>query len=344
MRGLKVLNLSLSAALLVGTVGIAGCGYNRDNKVRTQNVRNNTARTYDVNSLTDGHRMFTRSAGHGHDERIRSLRYSRALSNTVAQMRDVKTADVVLTDRDAYVAVTLNGNFTGRTTNFGTMQTPTSFGRGTTNVAGPYGADYGTRGVGDDGLGRGLLGRTGMNATENAALDSGYTRGLGTGMSSRSGSMYPSNMGPNVTRGIGTTGTGTTGTGTNADMLTTDNYNSYSYNNYSAYKPTITDYVPQHLKDSIEATVKKSAPHIRNVYVSGDREFVSRMGTYTMGTRNGGTLHNVIDEFQLMIQRVFPGRTGTMTGPNGYTPTSPNTGAGMRTGGTGGGFTGGTSR
>ena len=343
MPGMKAVSLSLSAALLVGMVGITGCGDNRDNNnVRTQNVRNNTARTYDVNSLNQGNRMFTRSAGNGQDERIRSLRYSRALSTKVAQLRDVKMADVVLTDRDAYVAVTLDGtDATGRNTNFGTLQSPTSFGRGSTNVGGPYGADYGTRGVGDDGLGRGLLGRTGMNATENAALDSGYTTGLGTGMGARSGSMYPSNMGPNVTRGtgatgMGTTGIGNTGTGTNADMLTVDN------NNIGGN--ATTDYVPQETKDRIAAAVKQAAPHIRNVYVSGDRGFVSRMGTYTMGTRNGGTLDNVIDEFQLMIQRIFPGRTGTMTGPNGYTPTGPNTGAGMRTGGTGGGFTGGTSR
>ncbi|MDU2241384.1 MAG: YhcN/YlaJ family sporulation lipoprotein [Paenibacillus sp.] len=287
MRGAKVVNLSLSAALLAGVALVAGCGDGNDNNnVRTQSLRGNN-RNYDVNSLNQGNRLFSRSAGNGQDQRIRSLRYSPALSNKVAQLRDVQTAHVVVTDRDAYVGVTLHGNnTTGRTTAYG-MQRPNGIGLGTTNVGGPYGGDYGTRGAGDNGLARGT--------------PSGYT-----------------------------TGNGALGAG--------------------------TDNVSQDVKNRIEAAIKQTAPHIRNVYVSGDSDFVSRIGDYGTQSRGGGTLNNFISDFETMINRVFPGRTGTMTGPNGYAPTGPNAGMGNGTGtmgttgtgtgarGSNAGFTGGTTR
>ncbi|GJM76069.1 hypothetical protein HMSSN036_82850 [Paenibacillus macerans] len=145
----KIVNLSLSAALLASVIGIAGCGDGTaKNNVRTQSVRNNNNRNYDVNSLPNGNRLFSRSAGNGQDQRIRSLRYSSALSNKVAQLGDVQTAHVVVTDRDAYVAVTLHGNnnaamgnTAGRTNTYGMRST--GIGTGTTNLGGPYGAGYG---------------------------------------------------------------------------------------------------------------------------------------------------------------------------------------------------------
>ncbi|MGG6311768.1 YhcN/YlaJ family sporulation lipoprotein [Paenibacillus macerans] len=369
MRGAKVVNFSLSAALLAGVVGIAGCGDATDNNnVRTQGLRNNNNRNYDVNSLNEGNRLFSRSAGNGQDQRIRSLRYSPALSNKVAQLRDVQTAHVVVTDRDAYVGVTLHGNnTTGRTTAYG-MQRPNGIGLGTTNVGGPYGADYGTRGAGDNGLARGggMVGRTGtagslfdfgrdglFGADNN--VRNGYTgRGNGTGTmlgtgttGNRAGSMYPGNMGMNgVNRGAGTS---IYGTGTDNGMMR--NRTGVGANGTGTGAAGVTDNVSQDVKDRITAAIKQTAPHIRNVYVSGDSDFVSRIGDYGTQTRGGGTLNNMIGDFETMINRVFPGRTGTMTGPNGYTPTGPNAGRGNGTGtmGTGAGntnagFTGGTTR
>lgn len=363
MRGAKVVNLSLSAALLAGVALVAGCGYGNDNNnVRTQSLRGNN-RNYDVNSLNQGNRLFSRSAGNGQDQRIRSLRYSPALSNKVAQLRDVQTAHVVVTDRDAYVGVTLHGNTTtGRTTAYG-MQRPNGIGLGTTNVGGPYGGDYGTRGTGDNGLARGigrtgtgdgLFGRNGLFGADNYARSGNGTM-LGTGTTgNRFGSMYPGGgMGmSSVNRGTGT-GTSTYGTGTNNGMMN---------NTPSGYTPgngalgAGTDNVSQDVKNRIEAAIKQTAPHIRNVYVSGDSDFVSRIGDYGTQSRGGGTLNNFISDFETMINRVFPGRTGTMTGPNGYAPTGPNAGMGNGTGtmgttgtgtgarGTNAGFTGGTTR
>ena len=358
MRGVKVVNLSLSAALLAGVALVAGCGNGTDNNnVRTHNMRGNH-RNYDVNSLNEGNRLFSRSAGNGQDERIRSLRYSPALSNKVAQLRDVQTAHVVVTDRDAYVGVTLHGNTTtGRTTAYG-MQRPNGIGLGTTNVGGPYGADYGTRGAGDNGFARGNgrtgglfdLGRGGLFGADNNVNRGGNGSMLGTGTTgNRFGSGGGMGM-SSVNRGTGT-GASAYGTGTNNGTM---NNTPSGFTTGNGALGAGTDNVSQDVKNRIEAAIKQTAPHIRNVYVSGDADFVSRIGDYGTQTRGGGTLNNFISDFETMINRVFPGRTGTMTGPNGYAPTGPNAGMGNGTGtmgttGTGArgmnaGFTGGTTR
>lgn len=375
----KIVNLSLSAALLASVIGIAGCGDGTaKNNVRTQSVRNNNNRNYDVNSLPNGNRLFSRSAGNGQDQRIRSLRYSPALSNKVAQLGDVQTAHVVVTDRDAYVAVTLHGNnnaatgnTAGRTNTYGMRST--GIGTGTTNLGGPYGAGYGTRGAYDNGLGRGLTGPNGagglFGTRGNNLFGMGGTNTTGTGTPGYgTAGNGPAGYG---TTGYGTTGTGTMyngagnmgmssvnrgttiyGTGTRSGVGTYDGVGGAGRFNVNG---AVTDNVPQDVKDRIAHVVKQTAPHIRNVYVSGNPDFVTSMGNYATQTRGGGTLNNVIGDFQTLINRIFPGRTGTMTGPNGYTPTGPNagmgngtrgmtgTGGGLRTG-TNGGFSGGTTR
>lgn len=293
MRGAKVVSLSLSAALLA--VGLTACGTGNNN-VKTQSVRNNDGR-YNVNSVPQN-RTFTRNTN-GQNNKINSMRYSSALSNKVAQLKEVQSAHVVVTDRDAYVAITRHGNNVNR--NGATTHGATTRGTGarsmldgsyanrttnlgTTNVAGPYGADYGTRGMGDNGLAgsAGFIGQTGNN------LGAGYT-----------------------TRGA---------TNGSVNRLNTNN----TAGTRAGIGGQVTDRVPQQLKDSITHAVKKSAPHVRNVYVSEDSDFVTEMGNYGTKSRGGAPLHNLSSDFQTLIDRVFPGRSGTMSGPNGYAPTTPN--------------------
>ncbi|MEF2967955.1 YhcN/YlaJ family sporulation lipoprotein [Paenibacillus sp. M1] len=383
MRRAKFVSLSLSAALVAGLVGLTGC--TTDNNVRTQNVRNNNGRNYDVNSLPQGNRMFTRSAGNGQAERIRTLKYSPALSNKVAGLKDVQTAHVVVTDRDAYVALTLHGNNIGTTT--GTngrvtgMSTGMGAGRGTTNFGGPYGANYGTRGAGDNGLagnlaggrsgvagslydmargGTGLTGRNTVTGT-NRGMGLGGTTGLtgrntvtgtnrGMGLDGTTGLTGRTVTGTNRGMGLG----GVTGTGnirglgtTNGTMGTRTGTGTFNGVGNGTVAGTVTDNVPQHVKDEVSNIVKKTAPHIRNVYVSGNPDFVSQVGTYATQTRGGATLHGYIADFQRMIDRVFPSRNGTMTGPSGYAPTTNGTTGTTginRTGVGTGGYSGGVTR
>lgn len=276
----KMVHLSLSAALIAGMVGLTACGDRMDNNnVKTQSLRNNTGRNADVNSLPQGERLFSRSAGNGQSERITSLKYSPALSNKVAGLSDIQTAHVVVTDRDAYVAVTLHGtnNNPGTGSGMSEMSTGTNNHRGMTNYSGSYGANSETRGSGGNGLARGLTGRSG---TAGSLFD--LNRG-------------DEGMGAGMFNGIEN--------GTEAGR--------------------VTDNVTQQVKDQVTDVIKKTAPNIRNVYVSNDSDFVSRVGSYATESRGGSALQNMISDFQTMIDRVFPSRAGTMTGPNGYAPTQP---------------------
>lgn len=282
----KMVHLSLSAALIAGMVGLTACGTRTDNNnVKTQSLRNHNGRNVDVNSLPQGNRLFSRSAGNGQSERITSLKYSPALSNKVAGLSDIQTAHVVVTDRDAYVAVTLHGtnNNPGTGSGISEMSTGRSTGiknnRGMTNSSGSYGANSETRGSGGNG---------------------GLARGL-TGRSGTAGSLF------DINRGDGGMGTGT--------------FNGIE-NGTEAGR--VTDNVTQQVKDQVTDVIKKTAPNIRNVYVSNDSDFVSRVVSYATESRGGSALQDMISDFQTMIDRVFPSRAGTMTGPNGYAPTQPN--------------------
>ncbi len=351
-----MIHLSLSAALIAGMVGLTACGTRTDNNnVKTQSLRNNDGRNYDVNSLPQGNRLFSRSAGNGQTQRITSLKYSSALSNKVAGLRDIQTAHVVVTDRDAYVALTLHGARNNAGTGAGTgsrmsgMSTGTSMGinnnnRGTTNFGGPYGADYGTRGAGDDGLARGLTGRSGTAGSLLDITRGGNGSGLMTGRGAGNGLDFDGGMG---TRGMNSNNSNSYGMNGNGNGtmrgMGTGTFNGLG-NGTEAGR--VTDNVPQKVKDQVSSTIKKTAPHIRNVYVSGDSDFVTQVGNYATQSRGGATLHGFIADFEKMIQRVFPSRTGTMTGPNGYAPTTPN-GINGGTNGSGinrNGFSGGVTR
>lgn len=300
----KTAGISLTAALVVGMVGVTGCGVRNDNdQIRTQSLRNQDGRTYDVNSLRQGDRYFSRSAGNGQSEKITSLRYSAALSNKVAQLREVQAAHVVVTDRDAYVAVTLH------------------------NASG--------NGINSNSTGR--TGISGLSAGDITDID----RGL-AGRSGTAGSLFDLNRG-NDWDGRKTNGNMWNGmaTGDGADGT----FNGWSQG--TAGTGRVTDHVPQTVQDQITAAVKQGAPHVRNVYVSNNSDFVSRIGNYATQSRGGSALQNMISDFQTMIDRVFPDRAGTIPGPNGYAPTRPNgtTGGGMTPAGiNNNGYSGGVTR
>lgn len=297
MRMKKMIQLSLSAALITGMVGLTGCGTRADNNnVRTQSLRNNEGRN-DVNSIPQGNRLFSRSAGNGQSQRITSLKYSPALSNKVAGLRDIQTAHVVVTDQDAYVALTLHGegNHAGTGSRISGLSTGTSTGMSTGMSRG---TSMGSTNV-DDGLAHGLTGRSG---TAGSLFDMNGNSGMGT----------------DTMNGLGN--------GTEAGR--------------------VTDNVTQQVKDQVSDVIKKTAPHIRNVYVSEDSDFVSQVGNYATQSRGGATLNDFMADFENMIQRVFPARAGTMTGPNGYAPTTPNeNNGGMNNSGINrNGFSGGVTR
>jgi len=60
------------------------------------------------------------------------------------------------------------------------------------------------------------------------------------------------------------------------------------------------------LKDQIADEVKKMVPQIKQVYVSANPEFVSRMAAYWEDVRKGNPIQGFIVEFNAMVERVFP--------------------------------------
>ncbi|WP_433943943.1 YhcN/YlaJ family sporulation lipoprotein [Paenibacillus sp. SN-8-1] len=418
MRGGKVVSLTLSAALIAGMVGITGCGKNpNNNNFRTQNAK--TGNRYDLNSVQHS--------------RITGLKYSPALSNKVSELSQVRTAQVLVTDRDAYVAVTLHGphgtsgagysaksvspapgtrtgsdglsHGIGRSGVAGSLLdaarggTYGSSGTGGTRTYGTYGADG--RGAGTHmgtsyygGMNGGISGNsyysyggstsprssagtgygyapgiggtgtnaTGMNGNIMNSRGIGTTTGNGTMNTNHPGLNGANNFSGNALDGTGfrsnslrgtgnyMNGTGgTTGTyGTHGTHGTHGTYGTYSTNgSYGTNGTGPLDNIPQSLKNEIERKIKATAPHIQNVHVSGHPEFVSRVSGYATQSQGGKLLRGVESDFSALIQRIFPSRAGTMTGPSGYTPAPRNTnGIGNTIHGPqpGNGFSGGTTR
>ncbi|OAB48132.1 YhcN/YlaJ family sporulation lipoprotein [Paenibacillus antarcticus] len=161
----KTTSLSLlSATLLLGmtVTGLTGCGTTKtDNTVGTKSMKSARNLTNDVNrygtrSVNDG--MHTRS-----NTTMGNLRHSQAISDKIAKLKDVNSANVMLTDHSAYVAVSINDNNTSL--------------RGTsTNLNGARGT--GISNLGNDGnmMGAGApsITGTGMGTTANDNINSGY--------------------------------------------------------------------------------------------------------------------------------------------------------------------------
>ncbi|WP_068620028.1 YhcN/YlaJ family sporulation lipoprotein [Paenibacillus tuaregi] len=239
-------------------------------------------------------------------------------------------------------------------------------GTGTRSSAGTgYGhgtgiGNYGTAGTGMNGnimssTGTGAANGTG-NGTGMSTTHPGYTgahnystnslRGTDGSFGLSGGYGSYGTYGPYTPYGTGMNGYGTYGTNsTNA----TNGYGTYgTAGSYGTNGTGALDNIPQSLKDQITAKVKASAPHIQNVHISGHPEFVSRVSSYATQSKGGKLLTGVESEFSSLIQRIFPARTGTMTGPSGYTPTPRNTngtGTGtMNRTNTSNGYSGGVTR
>ncbi|WP_274649627.1 YhcN/YlaJ family sporulation lipoprotein [Paenibacillus humicola] len=64
------------------------------------------------------------------------------------------------------------------------------------------------------------------------------------------------------------------------------------------------------LKDKIAREVQRMAPQIKNVYVSANPDFMSRMTSYMEDVRLGHPIQGFVAEFNAMVERVFPARSG----------------------------------
>lgn len=173
----------------------------------------------------------------------------------------------------------------------------------------------GTNGTRTDGL----MGTNGTRTHGLMGTDGTRTNGL---------------MGTNGTRTdglMGTTGTGTTSTGTSNTFGgtngVTDNtymgtgingvpYGTYNNNNNMGIMSTNREEVPEHVRQEITSKIRKTAPHISQVYVSTDEGFYQHAHGYANGGHARNTVGTLSRDFGSWINRVFPLSLGTRNGMN----------------------------
>ncbi|WP_449603694.1 YhcN/YlaJ family sporulation lipoprotein [Paenibacillus sp. Marseille-Q9583] len=195
------ISMSVSAALLLGLVSITGCGTNTAEKtnVQTNSVRGVNDGRIGVNSVRGG-TMGTHN--------ITKMEVSQELADRIAAMPEVRTANVMLAGKNAYVAVTLHDTTTGLR-----AKGTTSYRAKSSTV--PH--NYGPTGV-MSGTGRVKIGRDGMNDT--GAVTNGTNGALRGTVNTVPGTTSTGPATRNGTLGMGTLGTGTTGMGTNGNGTT----------------------------------------------------------------------------------------------------------------------------
>lgn len=139
------ISMSVSAALLLGLVSITGCGTNTAEKsnVQTNSVRGVNDGRIGVNSVRGGTHNITK------------MEVSQELADRIAAMPEVRSANVMLAGKSAYVAVTLNDATAGMRA----KGTPSYRAKSSTT---PH--NYGPTGV-MSGTGRVKIGSDGMNDT-----------------------------------------------------------------------------------------------------------------------------------------------------------------------------------
>ncbi|ALP37788.1 hypothetical protein ASL14_17915 [Paenibacillus sp. IHB B 3084] len=305
----KVISFTISAALLASMAALTGCGEADNRNVRTNNTRYNAQNTqmdgmnrFGVKSNgMDGMRLNENANGNanGNGNRVGNLRVDRSLSNRISELPDVKSATVLVGERNAYVAVSLNdqGNGTG-------VGTPSVNGtERNRNVPSVNGVN-GTRGN-----------RT-TDTTTPGMTDNGVT-GNGT----------PARRDDGL---FGTMGTGSYGMLRGlTDNNRTDNTNTTIEGARTAYEPS------DEVKSRIANKVKQFAPSIEQVYVSANPDFIKQTTDFSRSVQNGRPIRGLSNEMVDVIERVFPtsaadtnrpteGSTTAPTRPQNHTPAPLN--------------------
>ncbi|WP_431087160.1 YhcN/YlaJ family sporulation lipoprotein [Paenibacillus sp. 8b26] len=324
----KVISLTISAALLASMAALTGCGTANHN-VRTNTTRYNAQSTHHMDGVNrfgaksngmDGMRLNQNANGTGHQ--IGNLQVDRNLSKRIAELPEVKSATVLVGDRNAYVAVSLkdqaNGTGTGTSGVKGTGHSMNTHG---TTTQGTTTQGTTTHGITTHGI-NGTRGNYTTDGTAPGLTDNGVN-GPGT----------PARRGDGL---YGTMGTGSYGMirgltdGTRTDIGRTDGTTVEGAR--TAYEPnTLTEAV----KSRISNKVKQFAPSIEQVYVSANPDFVKHTTDFTRSVQNGHPIKGMSAQLADIIQRVFPtpaagathptdGSTTAPTRPQNYTPAPMN--------------------
>jgi len=177
------------------------------------------------------------------------MEVSQEISRKLAALPEIKSAYVLLTDRNAYVAITEEPNGTKQSTK--------------TNVRSHYRSNR-VNGLGAPLADRGIGSGNPFSITPRAAAPgrSGYD-----GVGSQTGTAYG---------------------GTSVE-------------------------VSERLKNKVADLVKGMSPSTENVYVSANPDFYERMARLAADFRQGHPIQGMINEFNALVERIFPEPAGTGT-------------------------------
>jgi hypothetical protein len=312
--------LSVSAALLLGAVSITGCGADNsasDGTVETKSLRGTDGRIH-VNATQNG-----KSA-----DSFDSMEVSKELADRVAAMAEVRSANVMLVGKSAYVAVLLedasggvNAKSTGGIKPYSYGSTSGSGTSGMLNGVGrPAGGLEAGIGAGMGGMdnsmrtGRGTAaGNPGMTGTGGsiAGIPGSLT---GTGTVGGTGVADPEDYLGNGNNGIMSRSNLVDGRQMKRDIdesLGNNTIGIRSVTPDSGTAATDNDTLTQEMKDKIAAEVKKAKTDLENVYVSANPDFVERADYYAQEFRAGHPLKGFANEFRTMVERIFPTRSGS---------------------------------
>ncbi|MGG1652705.1 YhcN/YlaJ family sporulation lipoprotein [Paenibacillus sp. NRS-1780] len=307
----KVISLTISAALLASMAALTGCGTANHN-VRTNTTRYNAQSTHHMDGVNrfgvksngmDGMRLNQNANGTGHQ--IGNLQVDRNLSKRISELPDVKSATVLVGNRNAYVAVSLKDQANGTGTGTGAG---TGAGIGTSSVKGTE-HRMNTHGMTTHGV-DGTRGNYTTDGIAPGVTDNGM-----------SGPVTPPRRGDGL---YGTMGTGSYGMirgladGTRTDIGRTDGTTVEGAR--TAYEPsTLTEAV----KSRIANKVKQFAPSIEQVYVSANPDFVKHTTDLTRSVQNGHPIKGMSTQLADIIQRVFPTPAAGATHPTNESTTAP---------------------
>ncbi|OPG97667.1 hypothetical protein B2I21_14005 [Chryseobacterium mucoviscidosis] len=281
------ISLSLSTAIFV-MAGLTGCGTSTkdNNNLHTQSVRHEVKGINRYGVESNGMDGIRAKSYRTHN--VTDLKSSDELAKRITEMKEVKSAHVMLTDRNAYVAVRLTDGHTGK------LESKSLRNRANGTMR--------TESMGQE---MGGLRVNGGNGTMSPYSTSGIAPGLNTNAATDR-----SHMG-NDRSIYGTMGTGSygmmrgltnSGNGTSRSM--SDGH--YGMKSETTRMDSTDDNTPEEIKSKISAKIKQFAPNVENVYVSANPEFVQHVEGYATDIRNGKPVRGMINTFQSMVERIFP--------------------------------------
>lgn len=271
MKKSKAVTLSVSTAILMMSA-LTGCGTTTTNSgdtgVNTNSIRNysNNMKNTVRNGMNYGMSGINPDRASVH--RTTNLTTSNKMSKAISEMSGVGRAHVFVTDHNAYVAVSLKEGVQAQSTRHH-------------NTRSQMNQDLGSLGAHDMG-------------TRAPYTTSGIAPGLRTNSYSQSNMIGDNAYGPRGAGGIFNP--------YNVNMSSQKGPGTYTKMNTTQAEETVTD----EMKKKITSKIKQLDPKVKNVYVSANPDFVGRAEGYATDLANGKPITGIIDEFEIMMNRIFP--------------------------------------